>query len=166
MPQIVPAFALPLQPERLQPAPQHPATPLPVRPRRVTSGGVAQSTTKRPAIGQGGELMTEPVNNIFAGNSRQSFSEFAESLGADSLAELIEAAAAYCTLVLDQPSFTRPMLFQQMSVIPHLAGLNPEDSLRGFGKLLRDGRIQKTVRGQFALSKTSPILTEAKRIAS
>jgi hypothetical protein len=169
VPQIVPTSAAPQHP-----APRHPAAALPVRPRRVIPGGVAHVATPRPsgdrarddASTEATEPMTDSMNNIFAGGTKQSFSEFAESLGAESLAELIEAAAAYCTLVLDQPSFTRPMLFQQMSMMPRLADLNPEDSLRGFGKLLRDGRIQKTVRGQFALSTTSPILTEAKRIAS
>lgn len=161
VPQIVPAFALPVQSERAQPA-----TVLPVRPRRVTAAGAAQATTQRPSDELEGDQITSPVNNIFSGTAKQNFSEFAESLGADSLAELIEAAAAYCTLVLDQPSFTRPMLFQQISAVPSVAGLHPEDSLRSFGKLLRDGRIQKTYRGQFALSNTSPILTEAKRIAS
>jgi hypothetical protein len=58
------------------------------------------------------------------------------------------------------------LLFQQMSTLPQLTEMSREDGLRGFGKLLRDGRIQKTERGQFALSSTSPILTEAKRIAS
>lgn len=161
VPQIVPAFALPVQSERAQPA-----TVLPVRPRRVTAAGGAQAAPQRPSDEPEGDQITSPVNNIFSGTAKQNFSEFAESLGADSLAELIEAAAAYCTLVLDQPSFTRPMLFQQISAVPSVAGLHPEDSLRSFGKLLRDGRIQKTYRGQFALSTTSPILTEAKRIAS
>ncbi len=161
VPQIVPAFALPVQSERAQPA-----TVLPVRPRRVTAAGGAQGAAHRPTDEPEGDQITSPVNNIFSGTAKQNFSEFAESLGADSLAELIEAAAAYCTLVLDQPSFTRPMLFQQISAVPSVAGLHPEDSLRSFGKLLRDGRIQKTYRGQFALSTTSPILTEAKRIAS
>ncbi len=161
VPQIVPAFALPVQSERAQPA-----TVLPVRPRRVTAAGGAQAAPQRPSDEPEGDQITSPVNNIFSGTAKQNFSEFAESLGADSLAELIEAAAAYCTLVLDQPSFTRPMLFQQISAVPSVAGLHPEDSLRSFGKLLRDGRIQKTYRGQFALSNTSPILTEAKRIAS
>ena len=161
VPQIVPAFALPVQSERAQPA-----TVLPVRPRRVTAAGGAQAAPQRPSDEPEGDQIASPVNNIFSGTAKQNFSEFAESLGADSLAELIEAAAAYCTLVLDQPSFTRPMLFQQISAVPSVAGLHPEDSLRSFGKLLRDGRIQKTYRGQFALSTTSPILTEAKRIAS
>jgi hypothetical protein len=161
VPQIVPAFALPVQPERAQPA-----TVLPVRPRRVTATGAAQGAAQRPSDEPEDDQIASPVNNIFSGTAKQNFSEFAESLGADSLAELIEAAAAYCTLVLDQPSFTRPMLFQQIAAVPSVAGLHPEDSLRSFGKLLRDGRIQKTYRGQFALSHTSPILTEAKRIAS
>ena len=111
------------------------------------------------------QLTPDDMGNIFTEGSKQSFAEFSESLGAVTLAELIEAAGAYCTLVLDRPNFTRPLLFQQISTMPDMAETNREDGLRSFGKLLRDGRIQKTVRGQFALSETSPILTEAKRIA-
>ena len=93
------------------------------------------------------------------------FAEFADRIGATTLAELIEAAGAYCTLVLNRPNFSRPMLFQQISALSDQTASNREEGLRGFGKLLRDGRIQKTERGQYALSETSPILAEAKRIA-
>ncbi len=155
VPQIVPSV----------PAPAQPAAPMPVRPRRVTSGGMAQAVSDLSPEDEDPNLTPEALDNIFADGSRQSFSDFAESLGADTMAELIEAAGAYCTLVLERPSFTRPLLFQQISTIPQMSDMKREESLRGFGKLLRDGRIQKTVRGQFALSATSPILTEAKRIA-
>ena len=155
VPQIVPST----------PAPVHASGPaMPVRPRRVASGGLAQAVSVE-ALEDDDDLEPQAHGNIFADGSKQSFAEFAEGLGANSMAELIEAAGAYCTLVLERPSFTRPQLFQFISTMPQLAELNREDSLRGFGKLLRDGRIQKTVRGQFALSETSPILTEAKRIA-
>ncbi len=152
VPQIVPSV----------PAPQQP-----VRPRRVTTGGLTHVMTSGPSDDLDDDRLTPgAMDNIFAGSDKQSFAEFAESLGAENLAELIEAAGAYCTLVLDRPSFSRPLLFQQMSTLPQLTEMSREDGLRGFGKLLRDGRIQKTERGQFALSSTSPILTEAKRIAS
>ena len=105
------------------------------------------------------------MNAVFDTTARQSFADFAESLGATALPDLMEAAGAYCTLILDTPSFTRPQLFRQMDQLTNLAPLSREDSLRGFGKLLRDGRIQKSVRGQFTLSQTSPLLHEAKRIA-
>ena len=158
VPQIVPSL----------PAPQ-PGPALPVRPRRVSSGSqggaLAQAFSTESVDDDESDLTPNPLGNIFADAGRQTFVEFAEGLGATSMAELIEAAGAYCTLVLERPSFTRPQLFQQISAIPQLADLNREDSLRSFGKLLRDGRIQKTVRGQYALSDTSPILTEAKRIA-
>ena len=158
VPQIVPSL----------PAPQ-PGPALPVRPRRVSSGSqggaLAQAFSTESVDDDESDLTPNPLGNIFADAGRQTFVEFAEGLGATSMAELIEAAGAYCTLVLERPSFTRPQLFQQISAIPQLADLNREDSLRSFGKLLRDGRIHKTVRGQYALSDTSPILTEAKRIA-
>ena len=148
------------------PAPvSQPGTVMPVRPRRVSAGGLAQAVSTQSVDDEDSDPKPAVPGNIFADGARQSFAEFAESLGAATMVELIEAAGAYCTLVLDRPSFTRPLLFQQISSLPHLAEPNREDSLRWFGKLLRDGRIQKTVRGQFALSDTSPILTEAKRIA-
>ena len=143
---------------------------LPVRPRRVTTRGLSQAgspqaASTQPAEPEDGDLTRDALGNIFADGSKPSFAEFAEGLGASTMVELLEAAGAYCTLVLEQPSFTRPLLFQQISSMPQLADAKPEDSLRSFGMLLRDGRIQKTVRGQFALTETSPILTEAKRIA-
>ena len=155
MPQIVPSVA-PLM--VLQPA-----TSQPVRPRRVTSGSLAMQDDA--SDDEDGALAPEDMDNIFTDGKKQSFAEFADSLGATSMGELIEAAGAYCTLVLGRPSFTRPLLFQQISAMPKLADRNREDTLRGFGRLLRDGRIQKTRRGQFELAEASPILIEAKRIA-
>ena len=103
-------------------------------------------------------------DNIFAETPNQSFEEFAESLNATSMGDLIEAAGAYCTLVLGRDSFTRPLLFQEITKLPEHAELSREDGLRGFGRLLRDGRIEKTGSGRYALTDTSPILAEAKRI--
>ena len=147
-----------------QPTPAAPQSNagLSVRPRRVgASGRLAQAVSSQ--LDDEDELEVRP--NFFADGTKQSFADFAESLGTRSLSELIEAAGAYCTLVLEQPSFSRPLLFEQISSMAEQAKTTREDTLRFFGKLLRDGRIQKTARGQFALSETSPILTEAKRIA-
>ena len=165
VPQIVP---------NPHPAPvQSPAAVLPVRPRRVTSSGggatgssaLAHQVAPQRVDETMDDLTAEDLDQVFAVEGKQSFTDFAESLGATTLAELMEAAGAYCTVILAIPSFTRPQLFRQMQQIPELAEMSREDSLRGFGKLLRDGRIQKSVRGQFMLSDKSPLLTEAKRIA-
>jgi hypothetical protein len=156
-----------------RPVPQivpNPAPIQPVRPRRVTSTGgaatgLAHAVAPQRITEEADDLTADDLDQVFSAEGKQSFTEFAESLGAASLPELMEAAGAYCTIILDTPSFTRPQLFKQMQQIPELADMSREDSLRGFGKLLRDGRIQKSVRGQFTLSDASPLLTEAKRIA-
>ncbi len=151
----------------MQSAPaMQPTSVQPVRPRRVSSGSLAHAMQQDESMDEDNALSADALDNIFSDGSKQSFAEFAERLGAENMAELIEAAGAYHTLVLDQPSFTRPQLFKQMTTMPHLAEMSREDSLRGFGKLLRDGRIQKSVRGQFVMSDASPMLTEAKKIAS
>ncbi|MBI1171875.1 hypothetical protein GC209_10770 [bacterium] len=151
-----------------QPSPQPAAEPLPsvsvanIRPRRVTAGNQALSSS----VEDEEDLMPDDMANVFANSGKQSFQDFADSLGVTSMAELIEAAGAYYTLVLGQDNFTRPQLFEQISSIPGQDDVSREDSLRGFGRLLRDGRLTKTVRGKYALADNSPILTEARRHVS
>lgn len=159
VPQIVPNRAPTAAPQPVKP----------VRPRRVTPAAPTASAVHAVAAQQVQDLdvslTADDLDQIFATTGKQSFADFAESLGADNLPALMEAAGAYCTLILDKPSFTRPQLFHQMQQLPELGQISREDSLRGFGKLLREGRIQKSVRGQFSLSQSSPLLREAKRIA-
>ena len=142
------------------------AVPQPVRPRRVTSGGLGIRVVSAQ-LAEDDEEDTLPAasdpDKIFAQTTSQSFEEFAESLNTTSLADLIEAAGAYCTVVLGRDSFTAPLLFQQITKLPDHAKLSREDGLRGFGRLLRDGRIQKTGAGRYALTETSPILSDARR---
>ena len=50
--------------------------------------------------------VTQAQYTEVTGENPSRFQEFADSLGATSLNELIEAAGAYCTLVLGRESFT------------------------------------------------------------
>jgi hypothetical protein len=133
----------------------------PVRPRRAPAGNLAVSShddedldaTPDAADGQ----------NIF--DRTTSFSDYAEKLGAESLAELLEAAVAYSAHVQGHSEVTRPqMLSHVLSAQPDLKG-DRETMLRSFGTLLREGRIEKVRPGHFSLSETSPIHAEALRAA-
>ena len=143
---------------------------VPVRPRRVTTDLLVADThgDVRTAAHVGQEdadaLTEDDVNNIFA-DPTQPFADFAERLGAVTMPDLMEAAAAYCALQLGRDQFTRPLLLQQIADLPGGDEYNREDCLRGFGTLLRDGRIEKIKRGQFRLSGQSRYLAEAKRNA-
>lgn len=149
----------------------------PVRPRRVTSGMHGGAAASRATIedvtlrledseARASARPSADISNVFADPGKQSFQEFADALGAHSMQDLIEAAGAYCTLVLGQESFTRPLLFRQIESLPgHEPEAAREDGLRGFGRLLRDGRLTKTKRGQYVMAESSPILTEARRQA-
>ncbi len=142
----------------------------PVRPRRVTTAlltAADQTDTANVETDEDDEdgyLQAGGLENIFADPS-QPFSDFADRLGASSMSELIEAAAAYCALMLGRDQFTRPLLLQQIADLPEGSQLTREDCLRGFGTLLRDGRIEKIKRGQFKLSEQSRYLAEGKRLA-
>ncbi|WP_171180036.1 hypothetical protein [Ruegeria sp. HKCCD8929] len=100
----------------------------PVRPRRVAS--VVKADVTAPDSG---------------------FASFAEEKGAQSLAELLEAAAAYLSFVEGQEQFSRPQLMNKVRAL-NLDEFNREDSLRFFGQLLREGKIEKAGGGRFAAS--------------
>ncbi|EEE37798.1 lipoprotein, putative [Rhodobacteraceae bacterium KLH11] len=100
----------------------------PISPRRVTSAGEA------------------PADEDEGG-----FATFAQEQGAQSLPDLLEAAAAYLSFIEGQEQFSRPQLMNKVRSLKQDA-FNREESLRSFGQLLRDGKIEKAGGGRFAAS--------------
>jgi hypothetical protein len=90
--------------------------------------------------------------------------DFAESVGVKSMAEMLEAAAAYATCVERREQFTRPQLMRRLMASAGGKPVSREEGLRSFGTLLRTGRIEKISRGHYMLAENSPYLAEARRI--
>lgn len=127
-----------------------------VRPRRVSTT-VLETTAE--------EETDEEVDVAISPEDARSFAEFAERMGATSLPELLEAAAAYTATVEGLPHFSRPQIIKKVAVVAEDEDYSREDSLRSFGMLLRQGKIQKVRRGQFMLTDASRFMTEARRVA-
>ena len=143
-----------------------PAAVQPVRPRRLGgSSAVASSALAAQSFDdadyddddEDGDLDA----NIF--DAASGFPDFAERLGVTELPDLLEAAAAYIACVEGRDSFTRPQLMRH--IVAAQGDVSREDGLRSFGSLLREGTIEKSRRGQFALAPASPLLAEAKKFA-
>jgi hypothetical protein len=126
-----------------------------VRPRRVSAVEVDTMDDEDIADGEDTPLNPEDA---------RSFAEFAERLGAVSLSDLLEAAAAYTATVEGSPHFSRPQIIKKVAHIAEDEDYSQEDSLRSFGMLLRQGKFQKVRRGQFMLSEDSRFMDEARRV--
>jgi hypothetical protein len=106
------------------------------------------------------EDLTEDSKDI----NEAGLASFAELVGARSMAEMLEAAAAYATCVENRSQFTRPQLMRRMVASAGGKPVSREDGLRSFGTLLRTGRIEKVNRGHYSLAENSPYLAEARRL--
>ena len=89
---------------------------------------------------------------LSAGEGDDSFAEYAESVGARDLPELLEAAAAYMSFVERREQFSRPQLMTKVRQV-ETEESSREDRLRSFGQLLREGKIEKTRGGRFTASE-------------
>jgi hypothetical protein len=127
----------------------------PVRPRRMSTGNLALEDDAEDYDDDGANIL----------NTDASFADFAARVGAADLPDLLEAAAVYCAQVEGRPNFSRPQLLRKLGELPDHADISREEGLRGFGRLLRDGRIVKIRRGQFAVKDGSRYLPEARRIS-
>nr|WP_319250311.1 hypothetical protein [uncultured Celeribacter sp.] len=117
----------------------------PVQPRRLSSSALALKEE---------EEFQDDLSEATSLDTNMSFREFAEANGAVDLADVIEAAAAYLYFVEDREAVVRPKIMRTVrKVIP--AEVPHEDRLRAFGKLLRQGKIKKVARGQFAVAPTT-----------
>ncbi|MEZ5755180.1 MAG: hypothetical protein R3D90_10590 [Paracoccaceae bacterium] len=137
------------------------AAAAPIRPRRVTTGGLGMATAADLDLSE--DDGDEDLANLF-GDSR-GFAEFVERVGATSLEQILEASAAYLAGIEGRSHFSRPQLMQHLSAVVPQGSFQREDGLRSFGSLLRNGRFAKVRRGQFTLSDESAYLAEARKIA-
>jgi hypothetical protein len=103
-------------------------------------------------------------DNIFVDEA--GFTHFAEKVGVKSMADMLEAAAAYATCMEQRDQFTRPQLMRRLIASSAGKPVSREEGLRSFGTLLRTGRIEKVSRGHYALADNSPYLAEARRMAT
>jgi len=125
-----------------------------IRPRRV-----AASQTSSAALAARHDYEDEAEDydmSPLSPSEAHGFAEFARKLGARELPELLEAAAAYTADVEGQPHFTRPHLIRKVAALSEQpSGFDREAGLRSFGTLLREGKIAKVKRGQFAITEVS-----------
>ncbi len=124
-----------------------------VRPRRISTSQIAQDMA---------EDEIETPTPIAAGEA-ESFADFAESLGTQGLSDLLEAAAAYTAQVEGRPHFSPPQIMRKIAAMSEGAHVSREERLRVFGKLLRQGKITKIRRGQYAITEQSRFYSEGKR---
>ncbi|MEP2922393.1 MAG: hypothetical protein ABJP06_16835 [Sulfitobacter sp.] len=103
----------------------------PVRPRRVVAAVPTAAEQDSP--------------------DASSFADFAAEMGALQLPDLLEAAAAYLSFVEGHEEFSRPQLMTKVRQVEK-ENFTREDGLRCFGKLLREGKIEKLAGGRFQAS--------------
>jgi hypothetical protein len=116
---------------------------------------------KRAPMEETAEAAPLPDETAFEGipadafSDSANFAEFAERVGADEMHDLLEAAAAYTSIVEGKGRFSRAQVMSKLARLETADGFSKEAGLRAFGKLLREGKILRVQDGQFAISKSS-----------
>lgn len=135
--------------------PARPANPVrPVRPVRPTRGARRAMEAQSEAPAQPDQDFQPPEKTQALANDAGSFQEFAESMGATELPDLLEAAASYLAHVEGRDQFSRPQLMTKVRMVQE-ENFSREDGLRSFGQLLRAGKIAKISGGRFTVSEST-----------
>ncbi len=124
----------------------------PVQPRRITRADLVTTSARPMPTGSKQASAAAPVDQTTGcTEGANDFAGYAERMGANSLTDLLEAAAAYMADVEGTPQFSRPMLMQKLREA-HDDDFSREEGLRSFGQLLRQGKLQKLKGGRFAVT--------------
>ena len=129
-------------------------SPQPMHEVAETEGNLALKPQMRfsEEIDDDGEIQGIPAD---AFSDATNFEDFAERIGAFELQDLLEAAAAYTSIVESKARFSRAQVMTKIAKLNAHDAFSKEAGLRAFGKLLREGKILRVQDGQFAISKAS-----------
>ncbi|HEY0275786.1 MAG TPA: hypothetical protein VGC31_06920 [Paenirhodobacter sp.] len=97
------------------------------------------------------DLAGPPCDGVTA----QNFARFARSYGSHGLDDLLEAAAAYTAQVEGHSHFSPPEIMHKLNAVAAEGEFTPEERLRVFGRLLRQGKIAKIKPGQYTITEAS-----------
>ena len=142
--------------QRIDDEPAQPSEVDPSREVAETDGNLAlkrqPETTPTPEIEEfADEIQGIPADAFHSDN----FPDFAERVGAFDMHDLLEAAAAYTTIVEGLERFSRAEVMNKIAGLNHAEGYSKEQGLRAFGKLLREGKILRVQDGHFAIARSS-----------
>jgi hypothetical protein len=88
--------------------------------------------------------------------------DFTRKIGAASLPDLLEASAAFATIMRGQVRFSRRDIMVALDEIGPNKDYTQEARIKSFGKLLRKGSIVRVDDGKFALSRAARFSYETK----
>lgn len=122
-----------------------------VRPRRVSRkpGSKAETVAGQAPVEGAGATFSA----VSADPSQDGFAAYVNGADATDMTGLMEAAATYATKVQGLPEFSRPHVMRLVVGLNVNGGISREEVLRAFGRLLREGRINKIAPGRFALAE-------------
>jgi len=135
-----------------------PVQPLQRKPATLVLGAslmVVPPEARRAAAPERHGLGEGEAGDAETGAAEISFAQFVDALSPEGLSELLEAAAAYLSVHEKRKHFSRPQIMRKVASVAGETRFSREEGLRSFGALLRQGRLQKLERGQFALAPTS-----------
>ena len=136
----------------------------PVRPRRIRTQDLDDA-----AEAPKNEVFTEAdttserddsTENFFT--DPEDFKAYITQTRAEGLKEMLEASLAFGLFVEGAEHNSRPQIMSRVMHLNPNKPLSREESLRAFGVLLREGRINRLKRAQFVLASSSRFVPKAK----
>ncbi|GGA10132.1 hypothetical protein [Neptunicoccus cionae] len=83
------------------------------------------------------------------------FEEFARKIGANTLHELLEASAAYLSIVENEPRFSQERIIQTIGDYMEENNISEDAANRSLNRLMRDGRILRVKQDSYTISKSA-----------
>ena len=118
-----------------------------------TESAVVTSPTEPPVLRLVEAVETVDRENGVEDDETRALRNFADRAGAATLPDLLEASAAYVTLIDGRPSFSRGEILRLLDTISDGGAFSQEARIKSFGALLRGGRIHRVENGEFEMSR-------------
>nr|WP_323776328.1 hypothetical protein [Amylibacter sp.] len=83
------------------------------------------------------------------------FESFAQKIGANTLHELLEASAAYLSIVENEPRFSQERIIETIGDYMAENNISEDAANRSLNRLMRDGRILRVKQDSYTISKSA-----------